>query len=358
MVELMNTYNLRQENVQQFIEHLRKNSTVYAPHTKGETSFVFQKVEHAQDVILDYNRTLHSIKKYFLPSKEKLLQFSLPDQTFQEIELDNSPRIFIGVHSYDLQAVLKLDYNFSQGNPEQNYLKRRENCGFIGVSYEPDKFHFSQSVGIAMDEKDGFDIYLKRHSKGYLLEVITDYGEKMIEGLTELESPQSNEDVPYLFKNKLKFNYNRIPEVFDHTWNSSAWGEVSERCVGCGTCNLVCPTCFCFDVEDELELSLEAGVRERSWDGCMLNGFAAVAGGENFRELLADRQRHRIYRKFKYITDITGEPWCVGCGRCTAYCTAGISIVEIVNSLCEEYDREHLTRPVEQPGMVAEGRLL
>jgi sulfhydrogenase subunit beta (sulfur reductase) len=358
MVELMNTYNLHQENVPEFIEHLRKSGTVYAPHAKGETSFVFQEVENAKDVILNYTRTLHSIKKYFLPSKEQLLQFSLRDQTFKGIELDDSSRIFVGVHSYDLQAVLKLDYNFSQGNPEQNYLKRRENCGFIGVSYEPDEFHFSQSVGIAMDEKDGFDIYLKRHSKGYLLDVITDHGNKMIKGFTALEPSQLDEDIAYSFKNKLKFNYNRIPEVFDHTWNSSVWRKVSERCVGCGTCNLVCPTCFCFDVEDDLELSLEGGVRERVWDGCMLESFAAVAGGENFRESLADRQRHRIYRKFKYITDITGEPWCVGCGRCAAYCTAGISIVEIVNDLCEEYEREHLIRPVEQPGIVAEGRLL
>ncbi len=83
----------------------------------------------------------------------------------------------------------------------------------------------------------------------------------------------------------------------------------------------------------------------------MLNTFAAVAGGENFRESLADRQRHRVYRKFKYITDITGDPWCVGCGRCTAYCTAGISIVEIVNDLCDEYEEKYLNRPGEQSGL-------
>ena len=128
-----------------------------------------------------------------------------------------------------------------------------------------------------------------------------------------------------------------------------------DECVGCGTCNLVCPTCFCFDVEDNMDLSLQNGTRDRSWDGCMLNGFAAVAGGENFRKTLADRQRHRVYRKFKYITYITGEPWCVGCGRCTVYCTAGISIVEIVNQLCVEYERKYLNRPVEQSRLNLEG---
>ncbi|NTV04744.1 Ni/Fe hydrogenase subunit beta, partial [bacterium] len=66
--------------------------------------------------------------------------------------------------------------------------------------------------------------------------------------------------------------------------------------------------------------------------------FTEVAGGEVFREEPADRQRHRVFRKFKYISDETGEPWCVGCGRCTASCTAGISIVSIVNRLVNDYD--------------------
>jgi formate hydrogenlyase subunit 6/NADH:ubiquinone oxidoreductase subunit I len=113
---------------------------------------------------------------------------------------------------------------------------------------------------------------------------------------------------------------------------------VAEKCVGCGTCNLVCPTCYCFDVEDEVDVSLEGGSRHRHWDGCMLREFSAVAGGEVFRKNLAARQRHRVYRKFKYISDTTGEPWCVGCGRCTAFCTAGISIVNMVNRLVQEHD--------------------
>jgi len=75
----------------------------------------------------------------------------------------------------------------------------------------------------------------------------------------------------------------------------------------------------------------------------MLRGFGQVAGGEVFREHLADRQRHRVYRKFKYISDETGEPWCVGCGRCTMNCTAGISIVNIVNRLVNEYDKSQAT---------------
>jgi ferredoxin len=130
----------------------------------------------------------------------------------------------------------------------------------------------------------------------------------------------------------------RLSEVMEKSYDSPVWAETAKQCVGCGTCNLVCPTCYCFNVEEKVDVTVTGGHRERHWDGCMLRKFSEVAGGEVFRETLAARQRHRVYRKFKYISDTTGQPWCVGCGRCTAACPAGISIVGIVNRLIS--DRE------------------
>ncbi|MBU0528590.1 4Fe-4S dicluster domain-containing protein [bacterium] len=341
----MKKYQLNNEQLPSFIDHLKKQGTVFAPHKKGDASFSFKKVEDPNTVILDYNRTLNSIKKYFLPPREQLLSFSKRDNSFQKGFIEKEKKIFLGVHSYDMKAVLKLDYNFTQGNPEENYLLHRKNSIFVGVSFTPDEFHFSQSVGIPVHNTEGFDIYLEKNTDGYTVKIITEKGEKLIDGFDTLGKAKDIATNYTQFKNKLKYNYNRLPEVFEQSWNAAVWEEISKKCVGCGTCNLVCPTCYCFDVEDNLDLSLQTGTRDRSWDGCMLNSFAAVAGGENFRKTLAERQRHRVYRKFKYISDITGEPWCVGCGRCTAYCTAGISIVEIVNQLCDIYEQKYLNRP-------------
>ena len=341
----MEKYQLNNKQLPSFIDHLKKQGTVFAPHKKGEASFSFAKVVDPDSVILEYNRTLNSVKKYFLPPREQLLSFSKTDNSFRKGSFKNEKKIFLGVHSYDMKAVLKLDYNFLQGNPEENYLQRRKDSSFIGVSFIPDEFHFSQSVGIPLHDTEGFDIYLEQNSDGYTVKIITEKGEKLIDGFDRVSKAKDISSNHVQFQNKLKYNYNRLPEVFEQSWNAAVCEEVSKKCVGCGTCNLVCPTCYCFDVEDNLDLSLQTGTRDRSWDGCMLNGFAAVAGGKNFRESLAERQRHRVHRKFKYISDITGEPWCVGCGRCTAYCTAGISIVEIVNQLCDEYEQNYLTRP-------------
>ncbi len=338
--------NLHLSNLIAFIGHLQHQGDVFAPHHHGEVSYRFDHVIKPENVVLDYSRTLQSIKKYFLPPRETLLTFSLLDGSYDKIETETSHRIFLGVHSYDMQALLRLDYNFTQGHPESNYLKRRENCSFIGVSFEPDELHFSRSVGITVEEFDGFDLFLDRHPDGYTVFILTEQGQTLLEGFEFLEDaldiPPTNRE----FHNKIKYNYNRLPEVFDQAWDSPVWEEVAKKCVGCGTCNLVCPTCYCFNVEDDVELTLTNGVRERTWDGCMLNQFAEVADGENFRAELSARQRHRVYRKFKYITDRTGMPWCVGCGRCTAYCTANISIVEIVNQLCEDYEQRVLHKTV------------
>jgi len=103
------------------------------------------------------------------------------------------------------------------------------------------------------------------------------------------------------------------------------WAEKAKTCFSCGSCNIVCPTCYCFDVQDDVDWSLDCGTRCRTWDGCLLKDFAVVAGNHNFRKNTADRYRHRFYRKGKYIPDKIGEVSCVGCGRCGMVCIPKIA---------------------------------
>ncbi len=332
-------YLLEDSRVVDFVSHLQACKTVYAPHRKGTSSFAFAPVDDPTAVVLDYNRTLHSVKKYFLPPTETLLSFDLRTNEFTESEIVPCDAVFLGVHSYDLRAVHKLDHNFRQENPEKNYLRRREEAAFVGVSFEPDAFHFSGSVGIGSRDSSGFDVFLTRIAAGYILTAHTPVGQELVDGFV---MPEYTGDLPVPpgFKQHIYVPQDKLSEVFEHSYRNDVWLETAEKCVGCGTCNLVCPTCYCFNVEDTVEITIDGGSRARTWDGCMLRSFTEVAGGEVFREESAARQRHRVYRKFKYISDRTGEPWCVGCGRCNQACTAGISIVSIVNRLVNDYDRE------------------
>jgi ferredoxin len=114
------------------------------------------------------------------------------------------------------------------------------------------------------------------------------------------------------------------------------WAERAQLCHSCGSCNLVCPTCYCFDVQDDVGWDLQNGTRSRRWDGCLLSDFALVAGGHNFRHRREQRYRHRYYRKGKYLWDRMGQIACVGCGRCITACTTKIANpVDVYNALVE-----------------------
>jgi sulfhydrogenase subunit beta (sulfur reductase) len=326
--------------ISEFVVHLMKQRPVFAPHKKGQKSFSFEHTETPDDVVLDYPRTMLSVKKFFLPPREELLTFDLTKNDSETVNIPINDAIFLGVHSYDLAAVGRLDYNFTVGSPERNYLTRREGAIFIGVSFEPDKFHFSGSVGIRPEDSSGCDIFLTKLFDGYVLEILTSQGQKLMKGL-DLPAHETGKPATGHFRQHIYVPQAKLGEIMERSYDNPVWEETAAKCVGCGTCNLVCPTCYCFNVEENVDITVTKGSRERHWDGCMLRKFSEVAGGEVFRESLASRQRHRIFRKFKYISDQTGQPWCVGCGRCTAYCTAGISIVSIVNRLIGDY--EHVT---------------
>ena len=333
---------LERDRVAELVAHLLAQKPVYAPHPKGRKSFAFASVVDPGAVVLDYPRTMHSVRKYFLPPREKLMTFDLKENSFEAVEAPPADAIFFGVHSYDLAAVHRLDYNFSQDNPEKNYLVRRQGAVFVGVSFEPDAYHFSGSVGIDPYDTTGFDIFLTKLLDGYVVETLTQAGEALLAGM-DLPAHEAGKPARGHFQQHIYLPQAKLGMVMAESYRNGVWEETAAKCVGCGTCNLVCPTCYCFNMEDEVDIQVAGGSRGRRWDGCMLRDFSAVAGGEIFREPLAARQRHRVFRKFKYISDETGKPWCVGCGRCTVDCTAGISIVSIINRLVGDYEKLAVT---------------
>ncbi|MCK5175804.1 MAG: 4Fe-4S dicluster domain-containing protein, partial [Planctomycetes bacterium] len=141
-----------------------------------------------------------------------------------------------------------------------------------------------------------------------------------------------------LDNHKLDRDLSELPGLLDEAYDHPVWEEKAKTCFSCGSCNLVCPTCYCFDVQDDVDWSLKTGKRCRAWDGCLLEGFSLVAGNHNFRKDRAGRFRHRIYRKAKFVpSKIGGEIACVGCGRCVTACVPDIANpVSVFNRLAED----------------------
>jgi ferredoxin len=124
-----------------------------------------------------------------------------------------------------------------------------------------------------------------------------------------------------------------VAEKLDGMFEHPIWYESARKCIGCGTCTYLCPTCHCFDMQDESTLS--KGARIRVWDSCMYPEYTHHASGHNPRPARMNRVRNRVYHKFNYFPKNAEEFGCTGCGRCIEYCSANIDIIEIINKIGE-----------------------
>ena len=309
-----------------------------------EDRFVFGPLTSAEELRLDYDVTLLPPKKYFLPQVETVLSFS--EEGDYGSVVDETSRVLLGVHPYDVVSIAQMDAVFEKDNADVHYLTRRRNTTIVACDIQnPSPNIFAGCMGTAVVQ-EGFDLLISKVGDSYLLDARTEKGEALLEGedaedadpVSLARREQMWEDNARLLRNhQLKVSPEELPKLLEDGFNSEIWEKRAEKCYSCGSCNLVCPTCYCFDMRDDVNWDLKSGRRDRVWDSCMLSDFALVAGGHNFRANRAARYRHRYYRKGKYLWDRMGQIACVGCGRCITACTANIANpVEVYNALEEE----------------------
>jgi len=326
------------------IEGLIAETTVIGVQSK-EDKFVYDLLRSSAELRLDYDVTILPPKKYFLRPAEILLRF---DGEKYEAEFDDEEFVLVGVHPYDMTAINQMDKLYSEDNFDSHYMRRRENATIIACDVaRASENVFASSMGTAT-VSEGFDILLTDIGDFYVAEAATDKGEKLLvnaEGVSTADDEDlkarekiQEENKKNLNKHKLGCKPSELSGLLEKAYNHPIWEELGKKCFSCGSCNQVCPTCYCFNVQDEVSWDLKSGTRKRVWDGCLLDGFTKVAGGHEFRGSRADRIRHRIYRKGKYVPEkIGGEIACVGCGRCVGACLTDIANpVKIYNRLIED----------------------
>ncbi len=346
-----------------WVEALIRDFTTYAPQAQDE-QFAFDKLYDASDLRLDYDVSILPPKKYLQPQREVLLTFTT-DGVFESV-MNNEEFVLLGVHPYDMVAINQMDKTFAKDNRDEHYFAYREKATIVVSDVQTASENvFAGFMGTATGaDCVGHDVLLTQLTDGTtMIEAKTEKGEVLMERLAAVEvgatvgggggngasSPTvSDADLglrdavwaanrELLRKHELKMDPLDLPELLERTYDHPVWEEKARLCHSCGSCNMVCPTCYCFDVSDELNWDMESGQRIRCWDSCMTTAFAKVAGNHDFRPLPAARYRHRYFRKGKYAYDAIGEITCVGCGRCISSCTTQIANpVEIYNRLLEE----------------------
>ncbi|MEJ2738230.1 MAG: 4Fe-4S dicluster domain-containing protein [Dehalococcoidia bacterium] len=338
------TVVITKDNLRSMVESLGKEMEIVGVQ-KRQAKYIYNKITRFDDLCLDYDVTYFPPTKYFLPEKEVLLKFKVGEEIPVEPIIEDVKRAIIGIHPYDIKAIELLDEAYLATNPDPHYSARRQNTIIIGVDcLNPSPNSFASSMGTNTVEH-GFDLLLTDIGAVYVVTVGSSRGAEILEKHAQVREPKSAEialqklardEAASKYKLHLSVPKEKLPRILEESYDDPYWETRSETCLSCGSCVLVCPTCFCFDVRDEVSLNLKDGERVRYWDGCILRDFAKVATGENFRHDKESRFRHRLFRKGKYILERHGKPGCVGCGRCTTNCLADIaSPVEAFNALVE-----------------------
>jgi len=343
----VNYHILMKGELDGFVKKLAKKMKVCAPVAKGHNNYAFEEVTSAEEISMDYIPTILPPKKYFMPPREKMLDFDLTGGKPQDkAVLENEPLAVFAVHTCDLAGIQCLNMVFSERPRDYNYLLRKESVFIIGL--ECNKYcDGNASCALVGNHypNGGYDLFFTDIGDKWVIHVNTQKGEELVEGMglpktspadmTALDKVR--EGKKHAFQNEIGVDPKRLPEIFAKGTESKVWQDVGSKCVSCGNCTNVCPTCYCFDMADTINLDLKTGFRTRTWDSCQFETFATVAGGENFREERANRQRHRFYRKFKYPLDKFYRSFCTGCGRCTRTCMAKINLKDTLKALAAEH---------------------
>lgn len=350
------TYTLAKSAFPEFLESLKELGSVFAPVRVSEMSFAFRKVQKTDEIAFEALRTILPPKKFFYPQEEVIMKWS--DGEFKEHHEEQEFQIIFGVHPCDLAGLGIMDTIYSEDPGDSHYMRRRKNSFLIGLSCMPDKHCFCQSMGTDCPST-GYDIFLTDIGESYFIEMRTPAGRDFILSFrSRLEDKKQSENcraAEDLDRQAYKTFWNKRAEAFTNgfapdnlrsvmevEWDNKVWEELGERCLSCGNCTPVCPTCYCFDLVDIASLNGKEGERVRQWDSCQFVGFAQVAGEYNFRPTPVDRLKFWYRHKLHGFDDAYGFKTCVGCGRCTESCPAGIDdlvqVVKVLQGKKEKYE--------------------
>lgn len=324
------------------LQGLQNSYRVFVPVKEGDFH-IFKSLDEARTFDFQYENTRLSPKALVYPQSERILECNLDDKEadahlFRESDKEYTPQAVVGLRPCDAQAFQIVKLNFD--NPEFRdpwWVRRFESTTLIGMGCtNPCATCFCTSVdGGPFDEKY-LDAILYDLGEDLLVKGITPKGDAFLEKLdggapSEPQRLQEADTLARSSENKVsssisadKLASKRINDLFD----ADFWEEIAFGCLNCGTCTFLCPTCWCFDIQDEV--TGQIGDRIRNWDSCMFPLFTMHGSGHNPREEKVQRVRQRFMHKLKYYVDKYGNGiQCSGCGRCVRYCPVNIDIRKV-----------------------------
>jgi ferredoxin len=336
---------LTKANFKKMVEGLMEDNEVMGPKwrdrdAQGNKIYRFLKLNNFDELEMDYTRSYSSPKNFFLPFKERLATYDLEEADWeQKIKYTIHPRVIIGLRACDINALRKLDeVMVKSAYPNPYYLARRRNTIVIGLDHEPLEDCFCRSMGADVAFR-GFDLFLTDIGEKYFVAIDSDTGYMLVNRFGGQEVSEEDQQVYKWTKREIESKFKTqvdvtiVPELMDLEFESEVWKKWGDKCLSCGSCAMVCPTCYCYGVDEQVDLSFRHATKRRFLYSCNLLDFAAVAGGHNFRPEPHVRLKYRYYHQFRGFVEAFDQSLCVGCNRCGVACLAGISPKAVIDDL-------------------------
>ncbi|MHC4526576.1 MAG: 4Fe-4S dicluster domain-containing protein, partial [Planctomycetota bacterium] len=319
---------IAKDKIPEFLKTVSADYAVFAPQARDGV-VAFGQMESVESVMLDYQNSTISAKELFLPRAEVVYEFD--GENYVDDPLPDEKRVIFGIRPCDCRALALLDLNFdTEQTKDPFYVTRRQNTVVIGLGCnQPLGSCFCTAVGGDPFGQQGADILMADMGDSLLAEAVTEKGKDFLARYDKFFGAGG----PAGWDKQAKEARSRIDSGLDlqglnagldERFENDIWEQVSRKCLGCGTCSYLCPSCYCFDLVDE---KTGKGVRKvRTWDCCMFSLFTHHASGHNPRPVNSARLRQKLMHKFSYYPERYGVNGCVGCGRCVRRCPVSLDI--------------------------------
>ncbi|MCK4307454.1 4Fe-4S dicluster domain-containing protein [candidate division WOR-3 bacterium] len=335
----MDIFKIEKSKLKQFLDDLSKKYSVFVPAKQDRVTSFKEITLNSQLSTLNSYNTDKPPKDIFFPQTETLFTYDENSQLSTLNSQLSKPIAIFGVRPCDAKSFTLLDKVFDSEKYTDTYWKERYKDALVFAlgCNNPLSTCFCNWVGGGPFNKEGADISLIDIGEAFLAEPCSKKGEEVIHKLSLQKATEDDLKKGNQLKNEAESMLSKPVEIsslkedLDALWNSPKWEEIARKCLNCAACTYLCPTCHCFDIQDEGKSS--KGKRIRIWDSCMFKLFTQEAAGTNPRPTGKERMRQRIMHKFNYLVETIGEFGCVGCGRCIISCPVNLDVREVIKEI-------------------------
>jgi len=337
----MTNNKVSKKDIAGLLEQWSQQFAVFAP-SKASGVAAFAEWDGKDTGFLEwYRNTVVPPKASFFPPMEEMFRFQKGEEGYNIKPPPKAERsqLLFGIRPCDARAMAILDMTFKDTYEDPYYLSRRKNALLVGLGCtNPYESCFCTSMGTSPTDSTDVDLMLVDIGDDFLIEEVTDKGKELIAKTKGLKEATKDDEAKA--KQSKKTAYDRVTRKLDTEGikdkllasfdDEGFWKKTAAKCISCGICTLLCPTCFCFDINDELVK--QEGTRFRSWDSCGFPNYTKMPM-ENPRQEKWRRVRQKVCHKYEFYPMTFDVIACTGCGRCIRLCPVNWDITRVIESV-------------------------